>query len=380
MRALLDDPARLAGLSAAGPGAVAACDHRRRAHEYVAAFRTLAEDRQRTAPAIDPKVPDALLVVATVDPSVVPATRADWHDLWRAEVPGGSRTQRLVRLLAASDKELCVVALDPDAARHVDALVVACAAEATGRVVHRSVDAAPAQTPLDHPWALVAAPRAALLTALRGHPDWYGLEAAILELGAQRGADVLPGGGIIDLAARYAWLVAAGETGSLSPQQYGSGLQALTHRAAHEQRTQIAAEAAGRAALLGLPTYSDATLVAEDCGQPSQPPLAEPVDDEAFLLFDPQRPETLAAIADHARRGPEAEPLVIAVGVWSGLPVEHALETLAGQLTRAGVDLDRGPDMRLLERPIWAVEAAWLLMHARVPQPAQSSDGRQATA
>ena len=364
LRQLLDNPQRLAQLSGAGPAAVAACDHRLRAHEYVAAFRSLMHDRPLTRPATPPTLPDALRVAAAVDPSAVPATRADWRDIWRSEVPGGSRGIRLEQHLTSNADELCVIALDPDAARHVDAAMVVCEAAATGQVVVRSVASDEHQTLLDHPWALVAAPRAALLTALRAQPAWYGVEAAVLTLAADIGARVLPGGSVIDLAGHLAWLVAAGEGQSLTPEQYRERLVALAERAEREQRPLVAAEALGRAATLGGDPSLGVRTAYEHCGPPCPPALQEPLGDEAFLIFDPQRPESVAAIAGYAARGPSVKPLAIGIGMWSGLSVQLAFSLLADRLYEAGVNLDFSAEMRLLERPLWAVEVAWLTAFA----------------
>lgn len=184
----------------------------------------------------------------------------------------------------------------------------------------RSSSGGPAQGLADSSWALVAAPRAALLAALPADDAWFGVESAVLSLAAEGPAVVLPGGSFVEPGAKHAWTTAVVESGAMSP-----------------------------------------------------PLLSEPPGPgERFVLFDPAQPATTATIVSHGRRGASASPLAIGVGVRSGISVEQAFAAIVGALRSGGVDLDRSPDMRILERPLWTIEVGSL-------EEAQSS-GLRATA
>ncbi|MCW3004571.1 MAG: hypothetical protein JWQ20_3869 [Conexibacter sp.] len=378
MDALLRDRDRLAALSAAGPGAVAGCDHRERAHDYAAALASVVRTpirahRPRPFPAPAP----ALLVIAAPEPESVPSPRRDWHDAWRAGPAGASRTRRVEAVLAGSDADVCVVALDPDAARHVDALVLASTCRASGAIAVRPAADAPDGSFALTAWAAIAAPRAALLQELQGRRGRFGVEEAIGALGVCIGVELGPEGAFRDVAADLARLCAVARVGlPVDQAALRAELRRVSQRALTEGRNRTAREIYGMACLC-WDVFLDPVAASPDgvvAAEPQDPELETPlVAGAAFAIYAPQDPACLAPIAGHAALGPAAPPLQIGVPATSGVMPSDVLATLARDLEHAGIDLDASADLVLLERPLWDAEIAWLAARCPAPLGATSS-------
>jgi len=364
MRDLLSDPDRCALMSRAASGALGGCDHRERAHDYVAALATVAlpptrERRPRPFPAAAP----ARKVCAAAEPAAVPVVRADWIDVWAGGPSGASRTRRTAEALAG-EEDVVVLALDPDATLDVDALILVTACRCSGSVVVRPRDDTHDGDALKADWSAVAAPRAALRQALSRRRGRAGLEAAIVDLGRDIGWQLLPGGAYTDPATALLRL-------SLRPDR--AGIEVALARALEQQHADTAIELAGLRAVAGWgpppPRSPDFGVAA-----PAQDPECELLDGAAFACFDPRDPAHVAAIAAHARLGPGAPPLHVGVPLSAGVAVGDALSRLAEALAAEGVDVDAGADLVMLERPLFEAEIAWL--QSRLGPPARGGDAR----
>jgi hypothetical protein len=292
--------------------------------------------RRRSRPAL--AAPVALRkICASAEPEAVPSVRPDWIDIWAVGEPGSSRTQR-VRLALEGDEEIVVIAFDPDAAFNADALVLANACRASGRVAIRSAG-----------WALAAAPRqklAAALAAGKGGRD--GLERAILELGF----DVLEGVAYTDPAS----MLLAQMTMPLNLTEFDR----LLARAQAENRTTTANELEGRAALcyVGPAPVVDGLLPVVE----PQDPECKLVKDAAFVRFDPAN---LEPIVELARAG---TPVNIAVPLTCGIGMYDAFSRIARALSEAGINTRTCSELALIERQLFECEIAWLQAH-HTPTP-----------
>jgi hypothetical protein len=358
MRRLLSDPDRCRELSERAARAVRGSDHRERAHDYVAALASVALDgrRERRPRPFPSAGPPIRKVCVTAEPAAVPTVRSDWIDAWASGAAGASRTRRVEQALAG-DEQIAVIAFDPDAALAAEALILAGACRASGRIVLR-----PANDPrgdvLAVDWSAVAAPREALVRALSDQRGRSGLEAALLALGREVGWLVLsPGGVYTDPASALVRL-------ALDPRP--AGIQRALDQALAQQRSTTAAELRGLAAAhgWGQPAPS-ADRIAQTIAP--QDPECELLNDAAFACFDPRVPADFAVIAEHARLGPGAAPLHIAVPISAGIAVGDALAVLGQWLTADGIDLDATPELVILERPMFEGELAWLADHAAAP-------------
>ena len=375
MDALLRDAERLRSLAARGPHAVAHLDHRERAHAYTEALASVASgERRERRPRPFPAAAPAVLAVAAPEPPEVPSTRTDWHDVWRFGTAGASRTRRLEALLADEETDVCVVALDPDAARDVDALVLAEACRANGAIAVRPAgEVAAGSDPRLASWALVAAPRELLLEELGERHGRTGIEQALIALGDRVGWNLGPGGAFSDVASELTRLHAAHVSGTpidhLLPQAV-----AAHHRSLREGRLRTARELAGWLGASAGVTL-DRPAAPGTAGPAQDPELDEARAAQQVALYDPADPLTSAAIAAHATRGHGAPELLIALPVAGGLSPEAALPILAADLEAAGVDLDHCADLVLLERPLWDAELAWLA-ERRVTGAASPAESR----
>lgn len=356
---LLRDAPRLAAMAAAGPDATRGMDHRERAHEYVAALRTVAAPPVRASRAR--RRDHAVKLVAAPEPESVPSTRADWHDVWRDGPAGASRTRRVGAVLTAAEQDVCVVAFDPDAALDVDAAVLVEAARSTGGVAARPAGG-PAVGDL-RPWAAAAVDRRALVAELSPRRGRFGLEEALLAVAAQSGLAYLDGDGFGDLAAELAFLHAAAtlDTEGARAQEIYVACRQLMGRAAAFSRSRVAAEAAGWLGGAFGRTFELPVMVPAPSAMAQDPELAEPLSrDDVLVVLRPGDRQAVQAIAAHARRGPAAERLAIAIPVTCQVLPPVMLATLADELPRLGVDLEACAELILLERPLWDGELAWL--------------------
>jgi hypothetical protein len=363
MRRLLSDRDRCAELSERAIRAVSGCDHRERAHDYVAALASVALDgaRERRPRPFPAAAQRSRKLCVAAEPAAVPTVRPDWIDAWAYGAPGASRTRRVEQALAG-DEQIAVIAFDPDAALDAEALILARACTESGRVVLRpGID--PRGDVIAADWSAVAAPRAALVQALSDQRGRSGVEAALLALGAELGWLVLsPGGVYTDPASALARL-------ALDPRP--GPIQRALDQALTQQRLITAAELRGLAAAHGWGQPAPAAERIATAVTP-QDPECELLEDAAFACFDPRVAADFTAIAEHARLGPEAAPLHIGVPVSAGIAVADALSLLAGWLTADGVDLDATPELLILERPMFEGELAWLADHAAAPASALS--------
>jgi len=378
IEALLRDPARCAALSARAVAAVAGDDHRDRARDYLDVLVQIAERERRTRPRRPrrprptPAPAPAALVAAAPEPGEVPTPRADWASAWTAGAPGASRTRRLEALLAARAEDVAVVALDPEGARSVDALLLAEAVRETGGVALRPArDPRPGEDPLLAPWSAVAAPRAALVAALSAERGRSGPERALLALADAHGAQVLPAGGYADPCADVLLLDAALHA------RPGAALPVAAARAAHaeerarrEGRERLAAQLAGwRTSVVGGPLAPPTPASAAPAAPPQDPELeGELPAGSCFLALDPRDADAVRTVAAHAVRGEAAPTLALGIPLRTGLLPDEAGELLVPALVAAGVDLDACADLVVLERPLWDAELAWL--GERLPAPA----------
>ncbi len=367
---VLDDPARLNALSSAATEATAGCDHRERAHAYAQAFATLVGDARRShrPRPVPPAAP--LLVGAAPEPERVPTLRRDWEDIWTVGPAGASRTRRLQAAVENGNADVCVVALDPDAARHADALLLAARCRASGRVVVRPAAGGPTHPGLA-PWAAVAAPRGPLLDELRQRRGRCGPEEALFALIRSIGVEVVGGAGFSDPAPAITRLYALADAEMpVDPAVVLHEVLLTTARAAQEGRVRAARELAGVARL----RWSAAVDLNLSHADPEPPPMQDPElivgppPGTHFALFDPADPASGAAIAAHAALGPGAPALAVGVPVTAGVAPDAALAALAMVLQSANVDLDACADIALLERPLWDGEVAWLADRCASPE------------
>jgi len=355
MRRLLTDRDRCQALSRAGMEAVRGCDHRERAHDYVEALATVALDRNRVRrPRPFPSSAPARKICAAAEPTAVPGVRPNWVDVWTVGSSGASRTRRVEAALAG-DQDVVVIAFDPDATLDVDALILATACRATGRVVVRPGHDTRGDV-FAADWSAVAAPRAALQQAVTAERGRAGLEAALIALGQAQGWQVLPGGAYTDPASALLRL-----TVHPSP----SGTDRAVNGALAQHRFTTAAELFGLRSVNGWGIEPPVVGAHPEAPTPAQDPECELLEGGAFARFDAREPRTVEAIAAHARLGAAAPPLHIGIPLSAGLSVTDALAVLGSVLETQGVDPSGGPDLVILERPLFEVEIAWLATNLR---------------
>jgi hypothetical protein len=354
--ALLDDEPRRTALAAQGMRAVTGCDHAARAHELLTGIERVIGYRPRThRPRPFPAPAPVLGVHAPVEPAAVAPGRLDW----RHDAPAGlSRTRRLEHVLRQRDEDVCVLALDPDAALPADALLLAEQVRSLeAGVVLRAARYLPDHALALKGWTTVAARRSDLLAELAQQRGRFGPEAAVLALAERDGVQVLDLPVVDDPAAELARLEAAGSTGLIAPTREVAelALNAL-RRAGREGRAELAAELAGWCRLsLGLGVETDARGAGD--GPAEDPELAVPATDGArFARLDPRDPSLIAAIVEHARLGTTAAPLELGVPIAAGVPTDDAAGVLLAALEAAGLDLEELPDLVVLERPLYEAE------------------------
>jgi hypothetical protein len=320
--------------------------------------------RQRPFPSPAP----VLGVLAPVEPAAVSPGRLDWR---HAAPAGLSRTRRLEHTLRAGNEDVCVVALDPDAALPADALFLAeQVRELPAGIVLRAARNLPGASLARQGWTTVAARRLDLLAELDQHRGRFGPEAAVLALARRDGVRMLDLPSIDDPAAELARLEVARAAGLIGPTQDVFDLVAQALRgAAKEGRATLVAELAGWCRLqLGIAVSTDGLAPAD--GAPEDPELAAEATPGAELArLDPSDPALIAAIVEHARGGPAAPALELGVPVAAGVAPDAAAGTLLEALTVAGLDLEQLPDLVVLERPLYEAELRWLAQ--RLPSDMQ---------
>ena len=357
IRTLLSDRRRCDELSRQATRAAKGCDHRDRGALYAQALATVARKGARAhRPRPAPPAASALQVCAAPDPAAVPSVRSDWVDIWSLGAPGASRTRR-TELAMAGDQDVVILAFDPDAALEADALVLATACRRSGQVVVRPGQQRGGDL-LTTEWSAIAAPRDALRGALGAERGRAGVEAAVIGLGGQIGWEILDGPAYADPASALM---------RLSLDASSPGMEHALSQALNQRRPTTASELAGvyTAARPGAPTL--VAGVHPDSARPPQDPECDLLDGGAFMRFDPRDPGDQAAVVRYAQQGPQAPPLHIGVPLSAGVSVTDAFSLLAAALEQAGVDLDRGPDLAVLERPLFEAELAWLTAELRAP-------------
>lgn len=257
----------------------------------------------------------------------------------------------------AGDQDVVILAFDPDAALEADALVLATACRRSGQVVVRPGQQRGGDL-LTTEWSAIAAPRDALRGALGAERGRAGVEAAVIGLGGQIGWEILDGPAYADPASALM---------RLSLDASSPGMEHALSQALNQRRPTTASELAGvyTAARPGAPTL--VAGVHPDSARPPQDPECDLLDGGAFMRFDPRDPGDQAAVVRYAQQGPQAPPLHIGVPLSAGVSVTDAFSLLAAALEQAGVDLDRGPDLAVLERPLFEAELAWLTAELRAP-------------
>jgi hypothetical protein len=215
--------------------------------------------------------------------------------------------------------------------------------------------------PVAAPWSLVAAPREALLAELAERRGRFGIEEALLSLAARAGGSMLGGGAWVDVAGELALLYAIAETGTpIAPYALRARVDAAYDRALAERRVRVARELAGWVRPSGHHLIAPIGP-AEPPPAAEDPELRDPPPAGGLLFVLHQRDAAgLDLLARHARLGPGAEPVHVAVPFAAGLQLADGLEWLAGELEARSVDLTCCCDIVLLERPLWEAELSWL--------------------
>lgn len=364
--AVLEDPPREEALRTRGISAMEGCSLADRAAATAAALRRLVAPasarRPRPSPAPDP----VLSVVAAPEPESVPPARRDWHDIWDG-AEGLSRTRALERTLAEMDAEIAVVALDPDAALPPDALYMAERLRLSGSgVVMRAARYEASGDPIAMGWTSFAAPREALIEALRDCAGRFGPEIAVMRLMRDLGAIPLPEPVFDDPAAVLMRLHAAR---ALQADLTTTDLLVLARDAMARAvgvlgRGRAARELRGFAgAELGVPIDFDVPSVAEPAAVAQDPELGHDLPaGSRVVVYEPGG----RAVADASRT--HAGPIAIAVPAALGTPVDEAVRDLLDELPSHGLDPVGDVDLMVLPRPLFEAELAWLA--ARVPATA----------
>jgi hypothetical protein len=156
-------------------------------------------------------------------------------------------------------------------------------------------------------------------------------------------------------------LYAIAETDTpIAPYALRARVDAAYDRALAERRLRLARELAGWVRPSG-----HHLIVPMGPAQPApaaeDPELRDPPPAGGLLfVLDQGDAAGLDLLAGHARLGPEAEPVHVAVPFAAGLQLADGLEWLAGELEARRVDLGSCCDIVLLERPLWEAELIWL--------------------
>ena len=356
---VLQDPALEERLRTHAIAAMVGASHRERARAIAAELESVADDFRRVhRPRPVPREPQPQVVLASAEPFVTPKGYGSWLSIWEHGPADASRTRRAEAAVTALDGDIAVVTFDADGASPPDAFYLACIVRQTDGLVMRTTRHDLRDTPALAGIGIAAVPRAALLDELGRQRGRAGLEQALLTIAARDGATVLHGSAYDDPACTLLQLDASARLGLIRADAQPTQARALdaARMASGERRATTVGE------LLGWLRLRIDTPIARAGGTalvPQDPELRAPVHPES--LFTRLDAGTLRDIVAHVAHAPAGAPdIQLGVPLSAGVEVEAAAAELTGAFAAARVDLNRGPDLVILERALHDCELAWL--------------------